>query len=529
MENAFDRFVGDEDESDDEDDENEASGNLDDLSSGSDEDGDDTEGEQDKPKQTALSPKALKRLKDMAAKLDAIMRAVFDFLLRLSSQPTSAAATPMPIEKRRSFLSDAAALPSPGSAATANIAQQMVINGMAMPHLSSTLLKRTINDVLLAIFDEKVLQTFKTRHVQFIFFWYSSLSPEFADNFSGALLGRALDERDTPVVTRISAAAYTASFVARANSIDATAARRVMALLCTYLEDELEELRVITAEADLALSAAERAKNIEQMTRKRVVFYAICQATLYIFCFRWRDFLQETENDIEELEGVPPSRRWMSELEAIRTAVSSSFNPLQVCAPIVVAQFARMAHKTDFMYCHSIIESNKRQSRLQHVVAASPDSDASSSEAQPVNARLPVPSTESHAARVQQTLKAAQIDSHFPFDPYKLPLSASYIQPAYRIWESGFADDDEDDEEDGEAGTDSAASADGAEQSDVDMSGTSAATDSSIEQAAIHRLIKQPIANAELIDPELLVSQSFEAMSVSPRYHLLTSRPIVST
>jgi RNA polymerase I-specific transcription initiation factor RRN3 len=45
-----------------------------------------------------------------------------------------------------------------------------------------------------------------------------------------------------------------------------------------------------------------------------------------------------------------------------------------------------------------------------------------------------------------------ELTSFFPFDPYKLPRSSSYIEPIYREWASVAieGDDDEDEDEDEE-------------------------------------------------------------------------------
>lgn len=44
-----------------------------------------------------------------------------------------------------------------------------------------------------------------------------------------------------------------------------------------------------------------------------------------------------------------------------------------------------------------------------------------------------------------------ELTSFFPFDPYKLPRSSSYIEPIYREWASvAIAGDDDDDDEDDE-------------------------------------------------------------------------------
>lgn len=42
----------------------------------------------------------------------------------------------------------------------------------------------------------------------------------------------------------------------------------------------------------------------------------------------------------------------------------------------------------------------------------------------------------------------ADLTSFFPFDPYKLPKSSSYIQGVYREWSSVAIDDDDEEDED---------------------------------------------------------------------------------
>lgn len=334
VENAFDRVVGDEDDSDSESD-NEGQ-DLDAISSGSDHEGDmdnDNGGEDVAAGSTEkkLTPKAIKRLKEMAAKLDAIMKVIFDFLQRLSSSSHSNTRTPTAIERAFSFLPT-----SPSDPSLAPNAETPTLDAVdAVPTTMTTatvaILRRTIFDILLTIFDEKVLHTFKTRHVQFIFFWYASLSAEFADHFTGSLISRALDDRDTPIVTRAAAAGYVASFVARAQSIDRIATQRVMGLLCTYLEDEMEELRhALMAVQTSAPSSFHTASAADKIAKSSVIFYAVVQAACYIFCFRWRDLLEENEHEIEDLEGVPSSRRWVAELDILKQAITSGFNPLLV-------------------------------------------------------------------------------------------------------------------------------------------------------------------------------------------------------
>lgn len=189
-----------------------------------------------------------------------------------------------------------------------------------------------------------------------------------------------------------------------------------------------------------------------------------------------------------------------------------------MCSPAVVSQFARMAHKTDFVYCHSIIEQNKRQSRRSTMSESQLPTPSAEHPTQPSLARSSSQPSPVELNLVQQTLKEAQIDSHFPFDPFKLPLSATYINPIYRQWSSGF-DHEEDEDEDTET-----------ENPEEESEADSSAVPSSVDSEASSTLAPPPgsIPMQHLIDPALLAegqddpfSKSFEAMSVSPRRNTL--------
>ena len=88
-------------------------------------------------------------------------------------------------------------------------------------------------------------------------------------------------------------------------------------------------------------------------------------------------------------------------------------------------QFARVAHATGFIYVFPLLTAPPPSARTewQHTV-------------------LPVSNN---------TSALKELTSFFPFDPYKLPRSSSYIEPIYREWASvaieGDGDDDDEDEE----------------------------------------------------------------------------------
>jgi len=82
-----------------------------------------------------------------------------------------------------------------------------------------------------------------------------------------------------------------------------------------------------------------------------------------------------------------------------------------------------------------------------------------------------------------------ELNSFFPFDPYKLPKSSRYIDGVYREWSAVAIDDDEDD---------------GDEEEDEDEDFDSARTGVSISRATP----PDPLSDT--------LGASFETMSISP-------------
>ncbi|UZJ51581.1 hypothetical protein CBS101457_000901 [Exobasidium rhododendri] len=341
---------------------------------------------------------------------------------------------------------------------------------------------------LMHIFTKTLLPTFKCRHVQFLLFWFSSLDQDFSDLFLGLLLSKAIygnarkdEERseETPMIMRVAAASYVASLVSRAKYINKRDARTVMLNLCAFLEAHLD------AYGNGWLGSDEYVQKMDDSTvvGPNSLFYAVCQACLYIFCFRWRDLQVSTcegdaeegsEDDLDASEieevGFPSSMastsKWCEGLDVIKRAITSNLNPLANCSSAVAEQFAGVAQYTGFMYCWSLIEKNNRN------IAPTSSSKGSSG----VKASLPrSESTDTILTTIESTVKKQQqqqqqqqqqgslddrsasassrkeLDSFFPFDPYRLRASTKWVEPLYREWSDvapdGMLDDDEDDEE----------------------------------------------------------------------------------
>ncbi|KIK67716.1 hypothetical protein GYMLUDRAFT_36459 [Collybiopsis luxurians FD-317 M1] len=347
---------------------------------------------------------------------------------------------------------------------------------------------RTQFHSLLSIFDRTILRTFKSRYTQFLLFWYSSLDPEFSDIFQGMLVDRALfhppdsdssvgsggnvgrgnPAAPTPIVTRAAAASYIGSYVSRAKFVDREGARRVASVLCDFLKAHLDGVEsILKAAATLSAkkSSNHRAANevlevLNVIGDQNTVFYAVAQAIFLIFCFRWRDLLED--RDEEEANGAGAGakgavgfrgggKKWMKQLDVMRRVVNSVLNPLKVCSPGVASQFARVAHATDFLYCYTILEANRR---------SGPDISTSSSEDgatailhHQININLSAGLTDIHPHGVNHDL-TSELNTFFPFDPYKLPKSGVYIQKVYREWGEVAIDEESDDEDEEDEGED---------------------------------------------------------------------------
>lgn len=445
--------------SDDEsDDEGDFADNLSDLS---DQDYGQDEQPAHVPTQDDLE-RSMRHIKDSVAKLDAIMMALFEHLRTLDSQYV---AGPKAVSFPSASLQDS---------------------------LSN---RRNLFHTILGIFARNILPTFRSRHVQFLLFWFNSTDPEFSDFFLGLLLEKSLYSRkqessdaEEPAVIRSAAAGYVASFVSRASYVDSATTRIVMYNLCMYLDAHIDEASRPDTEAGMAPAGS----------GTHAVFYSVAQAAFYIFCFRWRDLKlardeQEASvdrgsfadgvstssgaDDMADASGLHTSigslshftsEAWCDGLATVQRAITSRLNPLRFCSATVVKQFARIAQHTGFLYCYSIIDANNRSNRrstmgvpaavtrtgapvsrstslnrihLREDGASTPMSQDGSDRGTP---KPEIPPTSTTNVKVTT---ASVLEAFFPFDPYKLESSAAFINPFYREWADVAPDEDDDDED----------------------------------------------------------------------------------
>lgn len=281
---------------------------------------------------------------------------------------------------------------------------------------------------LIAQFNNLVLPAYRSRHPQFLIFHFAQSDPTRVDRFVTNCISILLDHRHSPAL-RQTAAAYFSGFVGRGKNVSPALVHDCLDLLC----DQLNEFR------------SKHEKSCFGPDLKRYGdFYAMFQAVMYIFCFRWRDLstsaLSDSEDSDEEDE-TQPYQLPHAMHEAIYSAIYSPLNPLRICTPDIVSQFAKLAMALQVFYLYPKIEENKRVRiatswrSVANIDLNGPDRDMS------------------------WVGDNGMLEGFFPYDPYHLPISKHWIEGDYVEWrgipgeeledDSDSDDSDDDVDEDG--------------------------------------------------------------------------------
>ncbi|KAG6363143.1 hypothetical protein INS49_008238 [Diaporthe citri] len=277
---------------------------------------------------------------------------------------------------------------------------------------------RDVFENMLTEFVNIILPTYSSRHTQFLIFHFSQLSEDLTDRFAGVLLDIAFGNQNS-MITRQNAAAYLASFAARGKRVPAESVRTICTVLIKHI-DSYRYRHQATARPDL---------------RRFTPYYALFQGLLYIFCFRWRDLVIDKPDLVDPEDPASymgQDLEWMEELRPLlRANIWSGFNPLRVCHPTIVQEFAKLAGHLGFMYVHDKIDANRRIYLSSYV--------SSSVEA--------LRETASHNPYDESWL---QLTPYFPFDPYQLPESRHWVDGDYIPYDPFPGLDGEEDESDDE-------------------------------------------------------------------------------
>ena len=309
-------------------------------------------------------------------------------------------------------------------------------------------------DHLLSQFSTFVMPTYRSRHTQFLVFHFAQVDRMLTERFVGHCVQIILG-RNIPSNTAISAAAYLASFIARGARVPKYLVREVVMILTEHLSQLRRAYELTCRGPDLG---------------RYSVYYAISQAILYIFCFRWRDLIKVSAyddaidlDDYDVFASGEPA--WVPGFkENLNQSIYTRLNPLKVCSPTIVHQFAAIASHLRFMFVYPLLEMNKKI-RLSSYRS--------------------YPTTGSVSAGRRETALSAkageehhQLDAFFPFDPYQLSKSKRWLQGDYNEWKGvpgmkqADDDDDEDDDDDDGSEVDSDEDEGASDEDDVEEVGS---------------------------------------------------------
>ncbi|GAB7363556.1 hypothetical protein MBLNU230_g3823t1 [Neophaeotheca triangularis] len=282
----------------------------------------------------------------------------------------------------------------------------------------------------------------RSRHTQFLIFHFAQTTPTHSAYFARHCMELAFTQTKSPVI-RLTACAYVASFVARGTHLPTRTVRDLWHLMADYLNSMRSNYERSCRGPD---------------KRSFPLYYAVTQALLYIFCFRWRDLVttplnpsDSNDNENETYDDLLETGHDLTFLPSVKETLTlniySPLNPLKVCSPPIVSEFAKLAHHLRFLYIYPLLETNKR---VRFALTSSYYGNSSGIGGLDVGRR----ETAMDRKSGEEHLK---LEAYFPFDPYHLPVSKRWVQGEYNEWvlPRGLRGEDEDEsEDDGESEVD---------------------------------------------------------------------------
>ncbi|KAH7421980.1 hypothetical protein KP509_13G084500 [Ceratopteris richardii] len=265
-----------------------------------------------------------------------------------------------------------------GSLTLCAVADKMdVLMDMTLQHLQRCAEAGRIEQVfniLMTSFQSTILDTYKSKFTQFLIFYMCSQSPLTLSEKFTSLLCEILTSSQRAPNTRMSAAAYLASFLARARYVPlcivSSCLRRMVEWCISYTPRQAEKVSLTVD------------------TGVHGVLYSACQAIMYVLCFKMRALLDDS------VERATLCKLPLNDL------LRHSLNPLKLCLPSVVEEFLKQATAAGLVDRSLSTEVNKNISALV------------SNSFGGIN----------------------RLDMFFPFDPYLLRRSDRFIRPSFLFW-----------------------------------------------------------------------------------------------
>nr|CDP23080.1 Putative RNA polymerase I-specific transcription initiation factor rrn3 [Podospora anserina S mat+] len=289
---------------------------------------------------------------------------------------------------------------------------------------------------LLSDFKNVILPHLKSRHTQYLLFKFAMKSDQLMEMFLGLLLSVAFSSTEAPVIKQ-AAAAYLASFTARGARVQSHTVQLIVSCLLDYIDYYRETHRHC------------RGPDV----RRYSLYYASFQGLLYIFCFRWRDLLDQGALP-DNVDWDDPASflgqdlPWMPDLKKrMHANIASKLNPLKCCSPVIVEEFAQLAHHLGLMYIYPQIEKNKSIHLSQFYTGSYAQGGALRD-----------------TGFEFDNEKWTHLEACFPFDPFQLPIARRWLdlENNYVTWSpisvlrkpgAEATDEDEEEEDSDEEGS----------------------------------------------------------------------------
>lgn len=282
---------------------------------------------------------------------------------------------------------------SDGKQSLDEVADKMdVLMELALNHLNICAYEGRLAQVyntLMHSFQSTILNTHKSKFTQFLIFYLCSLAPATCGaNFASLLCDIFVSKSRAPN-TRMTTAAYLASYLARAKYLPlfviSASLKRLVDWCLQYTPQQNNEKKTINP----GLYG---------------VFYSACQAIMYVLCFRLKLLMDD------------PKQRLLIEELPLKKILEHKLNPLKVCLPSVVEEYLRQVKAVHLFDVSQYTSSNNM-----------------------------LETEESKAFGGVERL-----DMFFPFDPYLLKQSDRFVRPNFTFWSMVQTPHDEDDLDDQE-------------------------------------------------------------------------------
>jgi RNA polymerase I-specific transcription initiation factor RRN3 len=287
------------------------------------------------------------------------------------------------------------------------------------------------------VFDASIVVTHKSKFVQFLILHLCGLevrmmqesalmereedpieeSPLYRE-FSAKLIDAIIDPYRA-TFTRQTGACYLASFISRSEFVCAETAAEAVDALLRWAEAYIEALGPMLVHAPEA----------REQCSLHSLFYTVCQSAFYIMCFRGGDVMRYLQGD--RCENSEMRRHLKLDAERWTRICNHALLPLRYCLESVRTEFLRLAkmfciveesalHKLSNDENEGIGKSPRKKKRVSHITTA--------------------------ATLEKERLRGGvgglgrgsnPLDSFFPFDPYLLCVSHSFIESFYRHWDGG--------------------------------------------------------------------------------------------